>query len=95
MYIFSFNINQQDNNNVRVLTEFPTLLTNESLSLIIEEIRSIIKYNFENLSIANSIPIIDFRLGVSAVYIKDDFITTHSFSLNFENIRESIDLIKS
>ena len=95
MYIFTFNINQNDNGNTRVLTEFPTILTNETLSLIIEEIRNLVKNNFETLSKTNAIPIIDFKLGISSVYIGDNgFLTMHSFSVNLEKIRETKELIK-
>ena len=96
MYIFTFNINQNDNGNIRVLTEFPTVLTNDSLSLIIEEIRNIVKFNFGTLSNTNAIPIIDFRLGVSSVYVGDNgFLSMHSFSVNIENIRERKEIIKN
>jgi len=94
MYIISFNINQKDGNEIRVLTEFPTLLINENLSELIYQIRTIIKEHFLNISKSYNIPLVDMKLGVSIIYTKNDFITMHSCSLNLMNIRETIELIK-
>jgi hypothetical protein len=94
MYIFTFNINQIDgNNDINILTEFPAILTNNSLRSIIKEIRNIVK-TFDSLSAQYKIPIVDFRLGISSLYVKDDFVTMHSFSVNVGEIREVKEIIK-
>lgn len=98
MYIFSFNINKKENNskNIRVLTEQPIILINDSPNLIIEEIRNLIKYNFYNISKKNLIPLIDLRIGLTTIYTDENkFIKTHKFSINLENVRETINIIKT
>ena len=94
MYILSFNINQKDGNDINVLTEFPTLLINEKSGDIIYNLRTIIKEHIPNISASYEIPIISIRFGISILYIKDDFITMHSYSINLMNVRETIEIIK-
>ena len=94
MYILSFNINQKDGGEIRVLTEFPTLLINENFNEVIYNLRLIIKEHIPNISNSYQIPIVDIRLGVSILYTKDDFITMHSCSINLMNVRETIEIIK-
>ena len=94
MYIISFNINQIDFQETRVLTEFPTLLINENLAEIIFQVRTIISDHFLNISKSYNIPLIDLKLGLSIIYTKDVFITMHSCSINLMNVRETIEIIK-
>ena len=94
MYIFTFNINYKKQGETHILTEFPTILTNKSLSLITYEIRNIVKNHFPLLSQTHKIPIIDFRLGVSTIYVVNGFLTMHSFTINIKNLREMKDIIK-
>ena len=95
MYIFTFNINQKDDKNTNILTKYPTVLINDSLRNITQQIRRIIKHNFVNLSKTHKIPIIDFQLGVSTIYKKDDFISLHKFDIDIMNIRETQEIIKN
>jgi len=95
MYIFSFNINQKVGAETSVLTEFPTILTNENLNEIIFQLRSIIKEHFENISKSYSIPISDLKLGISSIYKNNDFISMHSFTINLINVKETKEIIKN
>ena len=94
MYVLSFNINQKDGSEIRVLTEFPTLLINENFNEVIYNLRTIIKEHIPNISASYEIPIVDIKLGMSILYTKEDFITMHSCSINLMNIRETIEIIK-
>jgi len=94
MYIFSFNINQKIGNDTSVLTEYPTILTNENLDEIIFQIRTIIKEHFLNLSTSYSIPLSDMKLGISSIYKNNTFVSMHSFSINLLNVRETKEIIK-
>ena len=94
MYIFSFNIIQNNNSDTVVLTEFPTILTNENLDEIIFQIRMIIKEHFLSISTSYSIPLKDLKLGVSSIYRNNDFVSMHSFTINLLNIRETKEIIK-
>ena len=94
MYIISFNINQKDGKEIRVLTEYPTLIINEQLSEIIFQIRTIIKEHFINISNSYKIPLIDMKLGLSILYTKDGFMIMDSCSINLINVRETMEIIK-
>jgi len=95
MYIFAFNINHHTNDETIILTENPTILTNESFGDIIYTIRQIIKTKFKNIAETYNVPLTELRLGVSTIYREDDFITMHSFTIDFRNIREVKHLIKN
>ena len=95
MYIFSFNINQKINSETIVLTEYPTILTNENLKDIIFQIRTIVKEHFLNISTSYGIPLKDLKLGISSIYRNNDFISMHSFTINLLNIRETKEIIKN
>ena len=95
MYVIAFNINQKSNNDVRALTQYPTILVNNSITLIIQEIRKIIDKNFEMLSNTYSIPISDFSIGLSSYYRdENNDVKMHSFDIDIKNIKEVKEIIK-
>ena len=94
MYILSFNINKKIDSERIVLTETPTILVNDDLKKIMNQIRSLITKKFENISALYNIPLVDMILGVSILYKKDTFVYSHSCTINLINIRETKELIK-
>ena len=95
MYIFSFNINKKIGNETTVLTEIPTILTNDNLNEIIFQIRTLILSHFSNISLNYKIPLSNMILGISVVYKENETIFLHKFNINLSNIRETKEILKT
>lgn len=90
MYIFSFNII----NNDIIISDFPITLFNENLNNITSEIRRMIKNELLIFSKENRIPLVNIILGINILYIGDN-ILEHTIKIPLENIRETIEIIKT
>ena len=89
MYIFSFNIINNNNN----LTDFPIIIINNNLSNIMQEIRRMIKNEFLNFSKQNNIPLVNIILNSTILYF-GDIVLEHSIKIPLEKIRETIETLK-
>jgi len=85
MNVISFNIMFKDNRKV-ILTETPYLFVSKNLREIIDEIRSIIRNDFLDISEEMKIPATKLALGITA-YSTDTQIT-HFFEVDVYNVRE-------
>jgi len=90
MYIFSFNIKVKE----QFLSQYPVILINNDLREIINEIRRMISDEFYDISITNNIPIVDFILSSTIMFV-DNNIILHNKQIRLSEIKETINLIKN
>lgn len=85
MYIISFNIMYKDERKI-ILTETPYLYVNESLRVIITEIRKVIKEDFVNLANQMNIPASTLALGITTFSTNESIM--HFFEIEAFGVRE-------